>query len=106
MHGHDRGAGARERERVLKVRERWAQAAQDTGEGGGHPPDLAAGGELDCLDPLRNEVGAAGDRGEAEVVHPQLAQEPAHVGLVTGALSAEDVRVDHDKRHAHAAASR
>ena len=107
MHGDDRRARAGERQRVLEVRERGAEAAEQPRHPDGHPRDLAAGLELDRLDAFRDEVGPPGDGGEPEVRRAgELAQQRGDVGLVARPLPAEHVRVDDDQRGAHPAASR
>ena len=67
MHGDDGRAGAGERQRVLEVREGRAEAAEQARHPEGHPGDLAAGLELDRLDPVRDEIGAPRDSREPEV---------------------------------------
>ena len=92
---------------MLEVRDRGVEAAQEPGQGRRHPPDLAARLQLHRLDPVRDEVGPPRHRGEAKVGDArELAQEGGDVGLVAGSLPPEHVRVDHDERGAHAAASR
>ena len=56
--------------------------------------------ELDRLDAVRDEVGPARDRGEAELVaaqRRQQAEQVLDVGLVARALPAEHVGVDDDE---------
>ena len=102
--GQDRPAARAERQRVLVVRDARPEPPDEAGEAPRHPPLLRAGGELDRLDPVRDELRLAGDGGEAEVRGGagQLAQEVPDVGLVAGALAAEDVGVEQDVDHAAA----
>jgi hypothetical protein len=84
---------------VLEVRERGAKPPEQAGDSERHAERLAPGRQLDRLDSVGNEAGAAGDRGEAEIAWAcggELTQEPGHVGLVTGALPAEDVGIEDD----------
>ena len=96
MHGDDRGARAVERKRVLEVAEIGPQSAQEPRQLPGHAPLLAARGQRERLHAVGNQLGTAAHRNEAKAVGQgrQLAQEVLHVGLVSGALAAEDVRVD------------
>ena len=92
---------------MLEVRERGPEAAEQARHRPGHPQLLRAGAELDRLDTPGDELGVARDRGEAELVageRGQPAEQVLDVGLVAGALPAEDVGVDDDERR-HAAAS-
>ena len=102
--GQDRAAAGAERQRVLVVREPRAEPADEAGEAPRHPPLLGAGGELDRLDPVGDELRLAGDGGEVEVRGGarERAQQVPDVGLVAGALAAEDVGVEEDVDHAAA----
>ena len=107
--GHDRRARARDRERVLEVRERGAEPAERAWDGPEHPRLLHPRGHVHGLDPGRDEVGTTGQRGEAKLVTGegrQVSQQVLDVRLVARPLPAEHVRVDDDERRAHAAASR
>jgi hypothetical protein len=67
LHRQHRRARARERQGVDEVREIGAAAAEQARHADRHPHDLAARRQLDGLDPVRHEVGPAGDRREPEV---------------------------------------
>ena len=90
-----------------EVRERRPEPAQEQRHANGHAQLLDAAGELDRLDPRRDELGPPRDRREAKSVADgrQRAQKILDVRLVARALPAEHVGVDHDERIAHAPSS-
>ena len=96
------GHGQRERQRVLEVRERRPQAAeQRAARDHAIRSSWKRAGELDRLDALGDELGPPRHRREAELVarrRRQPAQQVLDVRLVAGALAAEHVRVDDDER--------
>jgi hypothetical protein len=96
--GDDRRRGRAERERVLEVRERRPQAAQEPGHRPRHPQLLAPRGQVERLDAVRHELGVAGERDEPEVtgLAPELAEQVRDVRLVARPAPAEDVGVDRD----------
>src|SRR5437667_853958 len=86
---------------MLEVRQRGSDAPQQPGDAPGHSQLLELRLELDRLDPVRDELGPAGDRAEAELLAPQGGQPPEQVldvRLVAGPLPAEHVGVDDDER--------
>ena len=102
--GQDRGDSRAQRQRVLVVGEARLEPPDEAGEAPRHPPLLGVGGELDRLDPVRDELRLAGDGREMKVRGGagERAQEVPDVGLVAGALAAEDVGVEQDVDHAAA----
>ena len=96
------GHGSIERERVLEVAERRAEAAQQARQQQRHPQLLRPRGQLDGLDPLRNELGMTGDGCDPQAglrrERCECAQEVEDVRLVAGAAAAEHVGVDDDER--------
>ena len=80
------------------MRQLRSQTPEQPGQGPRHAELLRAGGQCDRLDTRGNEVGAAGDRGEAEVgrYERQLAQQVPHVGLLTRPVPSEHVCVEQD----------
>ena len=104
MDGQDRGNARSERQRVLVVGEARPEPPDEAGEAPRHPPLLGVGGELDRLDAVRDERRLSGHGGEAQVRGGagERAQEVPDVGLVAGALAAEDVGVEQDVDHAAA----
>ena len=104
MDGQDRGDARPERQRVLVVGKARLEPPDEAGEAPGHPPLLGVGGELDRLDAVRDELRLAGDGREAQVRGGagERAQEVPDIGLVAGALAAEDVGVEQDVDHAAA----
>ena len=108
MDGHDRAPRAAERERVLEVDERGAQAPQRARHAPGHPRLLEARGSSTGSMPGGTSSGRrvkAASRSPAPPRLRQRAEQLAHVGLVAGAAAAEDVGIEDDERP-HAAASR
>ncbi len=104
VNGQDRAAAGAERERVLVVRDPGPEPTDEAREAPRHAPLLRAGGELDRLDPVGNELRLAGDGGEVEVRSGawERAQQVPDVGLVARALAAEDVGIEEDVDHAAA----
>src|SRR5439155_7748271 len=92
-----------ERKRVLEVREVGPEAAKEPRERPRHADFLRPGGKRDRLDSCGNEVGPAGDRGEAHVRRDarQLLQEVPEIRLLPGPVAPENVCVEDD----HATAS-
>ena len=87
------GHGEHERQRVLEVPERGAEAAEQARQHQRHPQLLRRRRELDRLDPSGTSAGC---RVTAAIRRPgrgrerrQLAEEVEHVGLVAGAPAAE-----------------
>src|SRR5438128_2437407 len=92
---------------MQEVRERRPDAPEQTRDRPHHPQLLASRGEAKRLDTGRHKLGPARDRREAKVVRDprEGAQQLLDVRLVTRSLPTEDVRVDHDERSRHEAAS-
>ena len=102
MDRDDRGTGRPEGNGVLRVDERGARTAQQPWQRDQHPQLLHRGAQPQWLDSVRHELRVAGGRRDAEArfrrERAELAQEVAHVRLVTGAQAAEDVGIDDDER--------
>ena len=103
----DRRARAAQRQRVLRVHEGGPEPSEQPRERPRHAQLLARGRELDRLDRRRGRdpgrrVTAAIRRPAPAAGSGQLAQQVEDVGLVAGALAAEDVGVDDDERLGHA----
>jgi hypothetical protein len=101
VHGDDSRARARERQRVLEVRERRPDATEQPRQRPRHPQLPAPRLERDRLDAVGHQLRVPRDRGEAKsscrgVREPS--QHVRHMRLVAGALAPEHVRVDHDER--------
>ena len=90
------------------MRERGPDASQEPRHSPRHPELLAPRRQVQCLHPVGHELRAARDRREAKVVGDvgQDSEQLLHIGLVAGPAAAEHVRVDHDERLRHPAASR
>ena len=93
---------------MQEVRECRLDAAQQPRERERHPELLAPRREDERLDPVRDELGATrhGRDPQLAALPPERAEQALDVGLVAGPVPAERVRVDHDERPAHCAASR
>ena len=101
MHGDNCRARARERQRVLEVRERRPDATEQPRQRPRHAQLLGPRLERERLDAVGHELRMPRDRGEAKgsrcgVREPS--QHVLHVRLVAGALPPEHVRVDDDER--------
>ena len=104
---HSRARRA-ERDRVLRVHERSADAPEQAGQRPEHPCLLDVRTQSERLDPVGRSSGlrvtAAIRRPDSAA--PELPEQVEDVGLVAGALPTEHVGIDDDERVAHPIAFR
>ena len=85
---------------MLEVRHLRVEPTQQARKRPRHARLLEARRQVDRLDSVGHELGVARHRGEVEIGRDnrQLAQEVQHVGLLAGAIAAEDIGVEDDHR--------